>query len=114
MAARPSVSPRHTKEFDLILTWEQHAPDGFSREMFLVNGSSPGPTLEIEQDDWVVVRIHNQSPHDTTVHFHGAFSKKPPDATTVLVCVGRTVWRQLTVCQVSKCTAHLGQMACLG
>lgn len=62
---------RKRKEFDLTITWEQHAPDGFSRQMLLVNGQSPGPVLEIDQDDEVVVRVHNQSPYSTTIHFHG-------------------------------------------
>jgi FtsP/CotA-like multicopper oxidase with cupredoxin domain len=39
--------------------------------MFLVNGQSPGPVIEVNQDDWVVVRVHNKSPYNTTVHFHG-------------------------------------------
>jgi FtsP/CotA-like multicopper oxidase with cupredoxin domain len=60
-----------TKEFDFVVTYEPHAPDGFSRDMFLVNGQSPGPVIEVNQDDWVVVRVHNKSPYNTTVHFHG-------------------------------------------
>ncbi|AEO69834.1 4c3f7579-281f-413b-9b04-61e62d660a29 [Thermothielavioides terrestris] len=59
------------KTFDLTLTWETHAPDGRSREMILVNGQFPGPTLEIDQGDEVLVRVHNQMPFNTTVHFHG-------------------------------------------
>ncbi|KPM42761.1 Laccase-1 [Neonectria ditissima] len=60
-----------TKEFEFSVTWEEHAPDGFSRHMLLVNGHSPGPVLNIDQDDWVVVNVHNYSPYNTTVHFHG-------------------------------------------
>jgi FtsP/CotA-like multicopper oxidase with cupredoxin domain len=36
-----------------------------------VNGQSPGPVLEINQDDKVVVKVHNQSPEDITIHYHG-------------------------------------------
>lgn len=60
------------KNFDLTLTWEDYAPDGFARKMLLVNGQSPGPLLEIDQGDWVVVTVHNQSPFNTTIHYHGA------------------------------------------
>lgn len=63
--------PGQTKEYDLSITWEEHAPDGFSRQMLLVNGNSPGPVLEVDQDDWVVVNVYNHSPYNTTVHFHG-------------------------------------------
>ncbi|OTA03693.1 Multicopper oxidase [Trichoderma parareesei] len=65
------VPPVRVREFNLTVTWEKHAPDGFERYMFLINGQSPGPTLEVDQDDWVVVRVQNDSPQNTTVHFHG-------------------------------------------
>lgn len=59
------------KFYDLELTWESYAPDGFSRKMLLVNGQSPGPVLRFNQDDWVVVHVSNKSPCNTTIHFHG-------------------------------------------
>ncbi|KAL7918087.1 Cupredoxin [Trichoderma austrokoningii] len=62
---------KRVREFNLVLTWAQHSPDGFSRNMFLVNGQSPGPTIEVDQNDWVVVNVKNKSPYNTTVHFHG-------------------------------------------
>lgn len=69
---------KQTKEFDLEITWDDYAPDGFSRKMLLVNGQSPGPVLEIDQDDWVVVRVHNHSPENTTIHYHGTHARKTP------------------------------------
>jgi FtsP/CotA-like multicopper oxidase with cupredoxin domain len=63
-----------TKKFDLTITWEDYAPDGFSRKMLLVNGQSPGPVLEIDQDDTVVVKVHNESPEELTVHYHGTLT----------------------------------------
>ncbi|KAF4438352.1 hypothetical protein F53441_12820, partial [Fusarium austroafricanum] len=68
----------NTKHFDLTITWENYAPDGFSRKMLLVNGQSPGPVLEINQDDLVVVKVHNQSPNDLTIHYHGLEMKGTP------------------------------------
>lgn len=61
------------KVFDMTVTWEKYAPDGVAREMLLVNGKSPGLTIEVEQDDWVVVNVLNKSPFNTSVHFHGVF-----------------------------------------
>lgn len=69
--------PVRVREFEFVLTWKQHAPDGFSRYMFLVNGQSPGPAIEVDQDDWVVVRVKNESPQNVTVHFHGRYLKAP-------------------------------------
>lgn len=61
----------HKKVFDLTVTWEDYAPDGFTRKMILVNGESPGPVLEVDQGDIVVVNLHNESPQNTSLHFHG-------------------------------------------
>ena len=57
--------------FELTLTWEKGAPDGFERDMIFTNGQFPGPTLEINQGDAVEVLVHNQMPFNTTIHYHG-------------------------------------------
>ena len=72
VGANPGSTGRK-KSFDLTITWEDYNPDGFTRKMMLVNGQSPGPLLEIDQGDWVVVTVHNQSPFNTTIHYHGGF-----------------------------------------
>lgn len=59
------------KVFDFDVSWGESEPAGIKREMLLVNGQSPGPVIEVNQDDRVVVRVHNQSPLNTSVHFHG-------------------------------------------
>lgn len=59
------------RKFELTLTWEKHAPDGFERNMILINGQFPGPLMEINQGDDVEVLVHNKMPLNTTVHFHG-------------------------------------------
>lgn len=59
------------REYDFTVTWENHAPDGFPRKMLLVNGQSPGPVLKANEGDHVVVNLHNRSPVNTSMHFHG-------------------------------------------
>lgn len=61
------------KVFDMTVTWQKYAPDGVVKQMLLINGKSPGPAIEVEQDDWVVVNVRNESPFGTTVHFHGMY-----------------------------------------
>ncbi|KAK5992170.1 Multicopper oxidase MCE [Cladobotryum mycophilum] len=63
--------PHRTRQFDFSITWDKHAPDGFDRSSLLVNGQSPGPLIEVDQDDWVVVCVHNFSPKNVTIHYHG-------------------------------------------
>ncbi|KAF2830304.1 hypothetical protein CC86DRAFT_378617 [Ophiobolus disseminans] len=46
--------------------------------MIFINGKYPGPLLEIQQDDWVEVEVHNALPFDTTIHFHGIHQMNTP------------------------------------
>jgi FtsP/CotA-like multicopper oxidase with cupredoxin domain len=59
------------KRFNLTLTWEKGAPDGFERNMFKINGQFPGPLLEMNEGDHVEILVVNKSPYATTIHYHG-------------------------------------------
>ncbi|KAI9172685.1 Laccase abr2 [Paramyrothecium foliicola] len=67
-----------TKEFDFVVSKGEANPAGIPREMFLVNGQFPGPVLEVDQDDWVLVRVQNDSPENITIHFHGIEMRNTP------------------------------------
>ncbi|KIH94431.1 laccase TilA [Sporothrix brasiliensis 5110] len=72
--ASASLSPDdggRIRVFDLTLTWEDHAPDGFTRKMILINRQFPGPLLEMDEGDVVHVVVHNAMPYNATMHFHG-------------------------------------------
>lgn len=69
-----ALAREYDKVFDLNLTWEPHAPDGFERDMILINGQFPGPLLEVDEGDDVEVKVHNKMPFNTTVHFHGMYT----------------------------------------
>lgn len=60
-----------SRHFDLTVTWEKGAPDGVQRDIFKINGQFPGPMLELNEGDDVVVKVRNLSPYNTTVHYHG-------------------------------------------
>lgn len=61
----------NTVTFPIKLTWEKGSPDGFERDMILVNGQFPGPTLNLNEGDNVEFTVDNQLPWGTTIHFHG-------------------------------------------
>lgn len=63
-----------TCHFTLELTWKIGSPDGFEREMILINDQFPGPLLEVQQDEWVEVTVINKMPFNTTIHYHGMSS----------------------------------------
>ncbi|EEQ32242.1 uncharacterized protein MCYG_05061, partial [Microsporum canis CBS 113480] len=56
--------------FSLTVTWGKHSPDGFMRDMILINGQFPGPVLEANEGDEVWVEVFNLTPFNTTMHYH--------------------------------------------
>ncbi|KAB5547348.1 laccase TilA [Coniochaeta sp. 2T2.1] len=60
-----------TVHFSLTLTWEPAAPDGFVRNIIMMNGQFPGPELVVDQGDDVEFLVWNNLPNATSVHFHG-------------------------------------------
>jgi len=71
--AAPSPKPNDAKttKYNLEITWSDYAPDGYTRQMLLVNGKSPGPVIKAKEGDEVVINVHNASPKNTSLHFHG-------------------------------------------
>ncbi|KAI0441959.1 multicopper oxidase [Xylaria telfairii] len=65
------ASGKVPRTFDLTVTWEKYAPNGVSRNVILINGQFPGPLIEVNEGDDVLVKVHNKMPFNTTMHFHG-------------------------------------------
>ncbi len=62
------------REYTFDLVQITAAPDGFPRTVYAFNGVVPGPTIEADWGDTVVVRINNNltlAKNGTSVHFHG-------------------------------------------
>ncbi|KAF7325605.1 putative Laccase-1 [Mycena kentingensis (nom. inval.)] len=64
------------KTFDLSIVNKVLAPDGFSRNTVVPNGTFPGPVFVTNKGDSVVIHLHNQltSPdmrRSTSIHWHG-------------------------------------------
>ena len=68
------------KKFTITLTWEAADIVGAAkpREVILMNGTLPGPTLNLNVGDNVQFLVHNKLPFSTTVHFHGIEQKGTP------------------------------------
>lgn len=48
------------------------APDGFSREMMVINGQYPGPTIEANWGDILEITVTNSlATNATDMHWHG-------------------------------------------
>lgn len=48
-------------------------PDGVYRPMILINDQFPGPLVECNDGDTIVVHLDNQAVNSTALHFHGLF-----------------------------------------
>ena len=49
-----------TNNFDFTIEKVTLAPDGFTRQLSTVNGQYPGPTIEVNKGDRIVMKIHNK------------------------------------------------------
>lgn len=58
-------------KFQLNVTWAESTLVGTPKQQYLLNGESPGPALNINVGDSVEFEVLNNSPYNTSVHFHG-------------------------------------------
>ncbi|RIB07824.1 Multicopper oxidase [Gigaspora rosea] len=73
------LSKRHdTKVYDIIISKETLAPDGFTREMYTINGQFPGPLIEVNKGDTLVLNVYNDLEDETSIHSHGMFQRGTP------------------------------------
>ncbi|KAL4622137.1 hypothetical protein ACB092_06G276100 [Castanea dentata] len=42
-----------------------------TKELVTVNGIFPGPVIYAQEDDRIIVKITNETPYNTTIHWHG-------------------------------------------
>ena len=104
----PSAPHAHPREvvtlhdgdtLDLTAGLVRRSIAGHDYTMFGFNGQYPGPLLSVTRGAHVTVRLHNQLPAPTTVHWHGIRLDNQfdgvPDARTPAVEPGNTFTYQL-------------------
>ena len=62
-----------TREYNWVIADHELNPDGVFRPMMLINATFPGPLIEVNEDDEVVVRVHNRATNATSIHWHGLY-----------------------------------------
>jgi FtsP/CotA-like multicopper oxidase with cupredoxin domain len=62
-----------TREYDWTISEHDLNPDGVYKPMTLINSMFPGPLIECNQDDEIVVHVHNKASNATSIHWHGMF-----------------------------------------
>jgi FtsP/CotA-like multicopper oxidase with cupredoxin domain len=71
-------SPPQRREFFWIIKDAFYNPDGIYRPMILVNNQFPGPLVEVNEGDTIVVHVENQAVNATAIHWHGIYQKGTP------------------------------------
>ncbi|KOS20885.1 Laccase-2 [Escovopsis weberi] len=67
------------RTYDFHVTRGRLAPDGYERDVLLVNGAFPGPLIEANWGDTIQVTLHNELPDEgTALHWHGFLQKGTP------------------------------------
>ena len=70
-----------TRNYDFTVSRGLIAPDGYQKHVLLVNGAFPGPMIEANWGDKIVVTVHNNitNPEEgTSMHWHGFLQTKKP------------------------------------
>ncbi|KAH8994229.1 multicopper oxidase 2A [Lactarius akahatsu] len=65
--------PPQERRYNFTIQVANGAPDGVNKTMLVVNGTYPGPTIEANQGDRLVVNVKNNLPNATSIHWHGLF-----------------------------------------
>ncbi|CAE6510274.1 unnamed protein product, partial [Rhizoctonia solani] len=67
-----------TRTYDWTVATATGSPDGYYRPMLVVNGQYPGPTIEANDGDTIIVNVQNDMSVGTTIHWHGLFQNSTP------------------------------------
>ncbi|KAL5719064.1 laccase [Ranunculus cassubicifolius] len=76
-----------------------------TKEIVTINGMFPGPVLYAQEDDRVIVKVINQTPHNMTIHWHGVrqrlscWSDGPSYITQCPIQSGQTFTYEYTLVQ---------------
>jgi FtsP/CotA-like multicopper oxidase with cupredoxin domain len=69
------------RSYDFTISRGSIAPDGYQKDVILVNNQYPGPAIEANWGDTIQVTVHNQitGPEEgTSLHWHGLLQKETP------------------------------------
>ena len=71
-------APTQRREYWWTVRDLDHNPDGVYRPMILVNHQFPGPLIEVNEGDTIVVHVRNKAINATSIHWHGLYQNGTP------------------------------------
>ncbi|KZO94338.1 multicopper oxidase [Calocera viscosa TUFC12733] len=71
--------PPQVRYYSLVVSEGYGNPDGFARQMLVVNGTYPGPTIVANENDRMIITVHNAMLNNATaIHWHGLYQNTTP------------------------------------
>ncbi|GAA5865276.1 hypothetical protein JCM1840_003973 [Sporobolomyces johnsonii] len=104
------------REYYFTVEEVRGAPDGFERNMLVVNRQFPGPLIEANQGDTIVVHVQNLISQALTIHWHGIAQNGsnpmdgPSGVTQCPIPAGMSFTYEFVVLRLSP-TAHAHRQA---
>ncbi|KAM0717504.1 hypothetical protein Q7P37_007356 [Cladosporium fusiforme] len=71
-------TPPQRREYFWTVRDHVHNPDGVYRPMILINHQFPGPLIQVNEGDTVVVHVDNKAANATAIHWHGIYQIGTP------------------------------------
>ncbi|GAB1522214.1 hypothetical protein RhiTH_005326 [Rhizoctonia solani] len=103
------------RQYTLVVTHSNIAPDGVSRSAWLVNGTTPGPTIVADEGDQLSINVINKGDEPITIHWHGIeqlgtpWSDGVPGVTQYPIPVGKSFMYNWTATQMGYHWYHSHQ-----
>lgn len=66
-------APGQVREYEWTITNGEGNPDGVHKPMMFINNQFPGPLVEMNEGDTLVVKLINKASNATALHWHGIF-----------------------------------------
>ncbi|KAI9710803.1 MAG: hypothetical protein M1812_007351 [Candelaria pacifica] len=70
-----------TRRYDFTISRGKLSPDGYQKDVILINDQFPGPLIEANWGDWFEIKVHNNITgpvEGTALHWHGLLQKETP------------------------------------
>ncbi|KFY67417.1 hypothetical protein V496_01608 [Pseudogymnoascus sp. VKM F-4515 (FW-2607)] len=66
------------RKYNFTIHTGSNAPDGYTRQVYLINGQQPAPLIDINEGDELEVFVQNDLPVASTIHWHGLLQRGTP------------------------------------
>lgn len=64
-------APPQVRMYNWTIVDKDGNPDGVYKPMMMINGQFPGPMMEVNEGDTVIVNVKNSAKNATGIHWHG-------------------------------------------